>query len=122
MKNFNGPCGPHKVSLKGQQLFIPLTSFCVVLLMNFFPFLLQKVFDNFLLSLLDYCGPNKYHVFWGVACCMALVPQTGGGGVGGVQYKVAWAEKQKQLCRTLHLILDDLYVDTNELQVWVLIL
>ena len=54
---------------------------------------------------------------WHAARCVALVPQVGGGGTGGVQYKLAWASQQKQLCRTIHLILDDLYSDTNELQV-----
>ncbi|XP_034231933.1 proline-, glutamic acid- and leucine-rich protein 1-like [Thrips palmi] len=88
MKICNGPCGPHK-----------------------------KVIDSFLCSLLDYSGPNHLQVFWHAARCMSLLPQTGGGGVGGAQYKLAWVAKQKQVCRTIHLILDELYSDTNELQV-----
>lgn len=88
MGSYNGPCGPHR-----------------------------KVIEKYLYSLLDYSGYQQLDIFWQTACCMALLPQIGGGGVGGVQYKWAWAALQKNLCRTMHLILDDLYADSSELQV-----
>lgn len=85
--------------------------------MNFVSILLQKVFERFLQATLDYNGRQEQEIVWQVACCVALLPQIGGGGVGGVQYKCAWAAQQKILCRTAHLILDELYDNSNELQV-----
>lgn len=88
-----------------------------LLIADLISFPLQKVFERFLLSLVDYTGHQRLKVLWQAARCMAFLPQIGGGGTGGTMHKCAWAAQQKSLCRTIHIILDDLYADSNELQV-----
>ncbi|KAK3923528.1 Proline-, glutamic acid- and leucine-rich protein 1 [Frankliniella fusca] len=71
----------------------------------------RKVFEHFLFSMVDSTDPERFKA----ARCVAMLPQIGGGGVGGIQYENSWVTQHHSILRTLHLLLDELYSNVNEL-------
>ncbi|XP_026290664.1 proline-, glutamic acid- and leucine-rich protein 1 [Frankliniella occidentalis] len=71
----------------------------------------RKVFERFLFSMVDSTGPERYKA----ARCVAMLPQIGGGGVGGIRYENSWVAQHHAIIRTIHLLLDELYANINEL-------
>jgi len=78
---------------------------------------LQNSIQKFLFPLLEYNGPNKVAVLWKACVCIALLPQIGGGGAGGVMHQENWTKQLKTACSTLHEIMDVLFSSVHELEV-----